>query len=120
MDGLRAMSAHASLVKKTAMPGTGREQRAPRSPLQGWFTLLCQTLPDLEHGAVVQVRQGRCVPTPISWPAGAEIRSHLLTAAEEAVKHHHKSIDLEPNNASNYHNLGSAYFRLKDFQRAKM
>lgn len=33
----------------------------------------------------------------------------------KAIESHEKAIELEPNNGVNYHNLGSAFFRLNNF-----
>lgn len=41
---------------------------------------------------------------------------YKLKKYEKALKNHMKSLDLEPNNCLNYHNIGTVLFRLNHYQ----
>jgi multidrug resistance efflux pump len=64
---------------------TQPDSGAPRSALQHWFNLLCQMLPNVSRGAVVQVEQGVALPNTICWPADAAPSAELMQAAGEVI-----------------------------------
>jgi len=62
------------------------DSKVQQLSLQHWFNLLCQMLPNVKRGVVVQVEQGACLAADISWPSGGEPTKELTQAATEVVK----------------------------------